>query len=344
MMKLIRFSRADERPSFGVVVADSAVALAVLQERSGILSPPLSDSHAYLAGLPETEQAARQLLAWGEAHLDKLGADERPQLGVVRLHAPVEVVALFDFGLTPRHLKNSAETMMKYEKDNPQTAPMLQAFAKALLSKPAAPTPGVPERLSYYKCNMNSIVGDGQTIPWPLYTSRLDIEPELAAVYGNTLQPLAGFCIFNDVSARDVQAQEFVGGFCLTKDMDKGNQLGPYLVTADEVGNPYALKVVVKVDGQVRYQGSTAEIDHSAEDAFAWLGFISSIQPGTVVGMGTIPDCTGLDHDDFIDPGAEIEIGFERLGSLRCRFAEPARKLLPSRWPLRSALQRFHEV
>ncbi len=226
-MKLIRFSRADERPSFGVVVADRAVALAVLQERSGILSPPLSDSHAYLAGLPETEQAARQLLAWGEAHLDKLGADERPQLGVVRLHAPVEVVALFDFGLTPRHLKNSAETMMKYEKDNPQTAPMLQAFAKALLSKPAAPTPGVPERLSYYKCNMNSIVGDGQTIPWPLYTSRLDIEPELAAVYGNTLQPLAGFCIFNDVSARDVQAQEFVGGFCLTKDMDKGNQLGP---------------------------------------------------------------------------------------------------------------------
>jgi hypothetical protein len=60
------------------------------------------------------------------------------------------------------------------------------------------------------------------------------------------------------------------------------------------------------------------------------------------MGFGTIPDCTGLDHDDFIDPGAEIEIRFERLGSLRCRFAEPARKLLPSRWPLRLALQKFH--
>ena len=44
---------------------------------------------------------------------------------------------------------------MKYEKGNPQTAPILQAFAKALLSKPAAPPPGVPERLSYYKCNMD---------------------------------------------------------------------------------------------------------------------------------------------------------------------------------------------
>jgi 2-keto-4-pentenoate hydratase/2-oxohepta-3-ene-1,7-dioic acid hydratase in catechol pathway len=231
---------------------------------------------------------------------------------------------------------------MRYEKDNPQTAPMLQAFAKMVLTKPPAPPAGVPERLSYYKCNMNSIVGDGETIPWPLYTSRLDIEPELAVVYGNPQQPVAGFCIFNDVSARDVQAQEFIGGFCLTKDMDKGNQLGPYLVTADEVGDPYALEVVVKVDGQVRYQGSTAEIDHKAEEVFAWLGFIASIKPGTVIGFGTIPDCTGLDRDDFIDPGAEIEIRFERLGSLRCRFAEPTAKLLPSRWPLRPALQKFH--
>jgi len=341
-MKLIRFSQGDSTPRFGAVIGDHAVAFSALQQRSGIAGPGLGDSRAYLAGLPETGRAARELAVWGEAHLRELSEGERPRLQDVRLHEPIEVVALFDFGLTPRHLKNSAETLMKFEKVNPQTAPILQAFAKALLTRPAAPPPGVPERLSYYKCNMNSIVGEGETIPWPLYTSRLDIEPELAVVYGNPRQPVAGFCIFNDVSARDVQAQEFIGGFCLTKDMDKGNQLGPYLVTADEVGDPYALEVVVKVDGQVRYQGSTADIDHKAEAVFAWLGFISAIHPGTVMGFGTIPDCTGLDHDDFVDPGAEIEIRFERLGSLRCRFAEPARKLLPSRWPLRPALRKFH--
>ena len=341
-MKLIRFSQGDSRPRFGVVIGDHAIAFATLQQRSGITRPELGDSHAYLAGLPETERAARELAAWGGAHLGEWPEGERPRLQDVRLHEPIEVVALFDFGLTPRHLKNSAETMMKYEKDNPQTAPILKAFAKVVLTKPAAPPPGVPDRLSYYKCNMNSIAGDGETIPWPLYTSRLDIEPELAVVYGNAQQPVAGFCIFNDVSARDVQAQEFIGGFCLTKDMDKGNQLGPCLVTPDELGDPYALEVVVKVDGQVRYQGSTAEIDHKAEDAFSWLGFISSIKPGTVLGFGTIPDCTGLDHDDFIDPGAEIEITFERLGTLRCRFAEPAGKLLPSRWPVRPQMQKYH--
>jgi len=343
-MKLIRFSQGDGKPRFGVLIGEHAVAFSTLQPRSGIIRPDLGDSRAYLAALPASEQAARELAVWGEAHLDEWPEDERPKLRDVRLHEPIEVAALFDFGLTPRHLKSSADTLMKYEKDNPQTAPILQAFAKALLSKSAAPPPGVPKRLSYYKCNMNAIVGDGQTIPWPLYTSRLDIEPELAVVYGNARQPVAGFCIFNDVSARDVQAQELIGGFCLTKDMDTGNQLGPYLVTADEVGDPYALPVVVKVNGQVRYQGSTSEIDHKAEDVFAWLGFISSIKPGTVIGFGTIPDCTGLDHDDFVDPGAEIEIRFERLGTLRCRFAEPAGKLLPSRWPLRPALKKFHDL
>ena len=341
-MKLIRFSQGDAMPRFGVVIGEHAVAFTTLQQRRGTPRPELDDSHAYLAALPASEQAARELAAWGESQLGNWPEAERPKLGDVRLHAPVEVAALFDFGLTPRHLKNSAETLMKYERDNPQTAPILQAFAKMLLNKPPAPPPGVPERLSYYKCNMNSICGDGATIPWPPYTSRLDIEPELAVVYGNAGQPVAGWCIFNDVSARDVQAQEFIGGFCLTKDMDQGNQLGPYLVTADEVGDPYALQVVVEVDGQVRYQGSTAEIDHKAEDAFAWLGFISAIQPGTVVGMGTIPDCTGLDHDDFVGPGAAIEIRFERLGTLRCRFAEPARRLLPSRWPVRPTLQKYH--
>jgi hypothetical protein len=48
------------------------------------------------------------------------------------------------------------------------------------------------------------------------------------------------------------------------------------------------------------------------------------------------------DHDDFIDPGADIQITFERLGTLRCRFAEPAGRLLPSRWPVREPLQKYH--
>ena len=63
---------------------------------------------------------------------------------------------------------------------------------------------------------------------------------------------------------------------------------------------------------------------------------------GTAMGFGTIPVCTGCDHDDFIDPDADIAISFERLGTLRCRFAEPAGKLVASRWPVRPQMQKYH--
>jgi hypothetical protein len=141
-MKLIRFAVGDTRPSFGIVIGDRAVSFSILQHRSGITKPGLSDSRAYLTGLPDSEKTARELLAWGEAHLAELADSEKPKLQAVRLHEPVEIAALFDFGLTPRHLKNSGEVIMKYEKDNPQTSAMLQAFAKAVM----APKPKPPRR------------------------------------------------------------------------------------------------------------------------------------------------------------------------------------------------------
>jgi 2-keto-4-pentenoate hydratase/2-oxohepta-3-ene-1,7-dioic acid hydratase in catechol pathway len=341
-MKLIRFTTADSQaPHFGLLVHDQAVPFLALQRKAGESYADLNNSRSYLANLPKSEGTARKLFDWCERNLGQLDVGERFAVNEVRLLEPVEVAALFDFGLTPRHLKNSVETVMKYEKDNPQTAPLLQAFAKAILAPKPKLGAGQAVPLSYYKCNMNSIVGDGETVPWPAYTARLDIEPELAVVYGNEKQPVAGFCIFNDISARDVQATEFVGGFCLTKDMAKGNQLGPYLVTPDEVGDAYNLGVTVLVNDKVKYRGSTSEISHKAEDVFAWLSSIAPLKSGCVMGFGTIPDCTGCDHDDFIDPGAEIQITFERLGTLHCRFAEPTGKLRPSRWPLREPLEMY---
>ena len=229
--------------------------------------------------------------------------------------------------------------MMKYEKDNPQTAPILQAFAKALLSQAAAPPAGVPERLSYYKCNMNSIVGDGETIPWPLYTSRLDIEPELAVVYGNARQPVAGFCIFNDVSARDVQAQEFIGGFCLTKDMDKGNQLGPCLVTADEVGR--SVRAAGRRSRSTGRSGTRVRRPRSTTRP-------RTSSPGSDSSRPSSPERSWASAPFRTAPASITTTSSIRAprsrsastgsGSLRCRFAEPARQLLPSRWPVRPAL------
>ena len=105
--------------------------------------------------------------------------------------------------------------------------------------------------------------------------------------------------------------------------------------------DPYALDVTVTIDGKERVHVSTSEISHKVEAVFAWLGMVCPVTPGTVIGLGTTPDCTGLDHADFLDPGAIIAISIERLGSLRCRFAEPAGTLLPSRWPVRPSMEKY---
>jgi hypothetical protein len=111
-MKLIRFSHGDSKPRFSVVIGGRAIAFASLQQRRGLTQCDLSDSHAYLGGLPESERAARENAGWGEAHLAELPESERPMRKQVRLHEPIEVAALFDFGLAPRHLKSSGEFIM----------------------------------------------------------------------------------------------------------------------------------------------------------------------------------------------------------------------------------------
>jgi len=79
-MRLVRFVKGEGATSFGLVVGEHAVALRVLQQRSGITHPGLGDSRAYLEGLPETEGVARKLLAWAEAHLGELPEGEKPKL------------------------------------------------------------------------------------------------------------------------------------------------------------------------------------------------------------------------------------------------------------------------
>ena len=85
-MKLIRFTIAGSPiPCFGVVVGDQAVPFAALQNKAGKSSPHLADSRSYLANLPDSERAAKGLLAWGEQHLAELGDGERFVVNAVRL-------------------------------------------------------------------------------------------------------------------------------------------------------------------------------------------------------------------------------------------------------------------
>lgn len=180
----------------------------------------------------------------------------------------------------------------------------------------------------YYKCNRFSVVGPDAEIRWPKGETRLDYELELGLVIGRgghdipasaALNHVFGYVIFNDFSARDLQMREMSAGLgpAKGKDFDTGNVLGPWLVTADEVGDPHALEMVARVNGEERSRGSSGTMHHGFDDILAHISRDETLHPGEFIGSGTIGDGCGLEHGRFLEPGDVVELEIERLGVLR---------------------------
>ncbi|HET6836221.1 MAG TPA: fumarylacetoacetate hydrolase family protein [Acidimicrobiales bacterium] len=185
----------------------------------------------------------------------------------------------------------------------------------------------------YYKANRFSVVGPGAEVRWPSYAQLLDYELELACVIGKPGVDIApeeaaghvfGFTIFNDVSARDAQATEMEGqlGPAKGKDFDTGNVLGPWLVTADEVGDPYDLTMVARVNGEEWSRGHSGTMHHRFEDIIAFVSRSETLHPGEILGSGTVGRGCGLELGRFLNPGDVIELEVERIGVLRNRIVK----------------------
>lgn len=336
-MKLVRFSVPGATPEpapgpggarFGWVRGHEVVSFERASTVRGGTPPELAGVEAWLAALPGSLVLARSVAqSYGDAAADSA-------LAAVRIHPPVpRPPALFDFGLSPRHLRRSALTLIRHEWGPIARACLVPwlALAERRLRRSAA--------MPYYKGNHNAVIGDGDSMGWPAYTSYLDIEPELAVIAGTESMPIAGYTILNDASARDVQMPEMFGsGPARSKDFDHSKGLGPFLVTPDEIPDPLALDVRVRVGERFDWHGSTREYTKTPEDVIRHLRTILSVLPGTVVGMGTIPDCTGLDHDTWIRPGEGISIHFDRLGTLHQQVPAAPANRSASRWRSRRDL------
>ncbi len=241
-MKLMNFD-FEGRSFFGLAIDSFAVPFEFLQQGEMDSSSPFSSMAAYLDHLPESHELASSLQQKA-AELIKAGdTNDLPELDRVKA-GPIlgQPTALIDFGLTPRHLVNSGKTMLKHE-----MGPIKGGIASALIGRRVKKM-SHSDTPPYYKGNHLTVIGDHDEIGWPDYTSYLDIEPELGIVIGSSPDSIAGYTIFNDASARDVQFPEMIGtGPARSKDFANSNGLGPYLVTPDEVGDPLDLKVSVKV-------------------------------------------------------------------------------------------------
>ncbi len=195
---------------------------------------------------------------------------------------------------------------------------------------------GIPRRYreipAYYKGNPATVVGDGATVVWPEYTRLLDYELEIGFYIlrqGRDLRPgdapahIAGYTIFNDFSARDIQIREMDLGLgpAKGKDFDTGNAMGPFLVTPDEVGDPCALKAIARVNGEVWTDSSTRAPQFTPAEIVSYISRSETLYPGDFIGLGTVPDGCGLEHGRWLKPGDDVCLEVENLGTLTNRVA-----------------------
>jgi 2-keto-4-pentenoate hydratase/2-oxohepta-3-ene-1,7-dioic acid hydratase in catechol pathway len=182
----------------------------------------------------------------------------------------------------------------------------------------------------YYKANRFAVIGTDDEVVWPAYSKFLDFELEFGiylkdkvtdAPRDGALKHVFGYTIFNDMSARDAQAVEMEGrlGPAKGKDFDTGNPMGPCLVTADEIPDPYNLTMIARVNGEEWGRGNTNTMYWKFEDLIAFISRSETLYPGEFLGSGTVGNGCGLEHMRFIKPGDLIELEVEHIGVLRNR-------------------------
>ncbi len=188
-----------------------------------------------------------------------------------------------------------------------------------------------PEPIVFSKFT-SCICGPDDPILIPRGSEKTDWEVELGIVIGRparyvtedqAMDHVAGFCVINDVSERAFQ-NERAGQWCKGKGCDHFGPIGPWLVTADEVADPQALRLWLRLNGQTMQDGSTATMVYGVKFLVAYLSQFCTLQPGDIIATGTPPGVgMGLKPPRFLRAGDVVELGIEGLGQQR-QICHPA--------------------
>jgi 2-keto-4-pentenoate hydratase/2-oxohepta-3-ene-1,7-dioic acid hydratase in catechol pathway len=187
----------------------------------------------------------------------------------------------------------------------------------------------------YYKGNPASIGTDGDIVYFPDYADYLDFEFELAAVIGQSgadFSPSAakgaiyGYMIYNDFSARAIQTEEMAVGLgpAKGKDFVGGHVFGPYLVTADEIADPYGLAMVGRVNGETWCESNSSTMHWSFEEMIVHASRSEQLRVGEIFGSGTVGWGSAMERGEQLNSGDEVSLVVEKLGTLtNCVLERP---------------------
>jgi 2-keto-4-pentenoate hydratase/2-oxohepta-3-ene-1,7-dioic acid hydratase in catechol pathway len=186
--------------------------------------------------------------------------------------------------------------------------------------------PKLPEHPVFFTKAVTSVCAPEDEIPLdPRVTKQLDYEVELAYIVGRTAKNIAredamgyifGYTIVNDVSARELQNQHLQ--FFKGKSLDRSCPMGPCIVTADEIPDPTALGLRLRLNGETRQDSTVADLIFDIATTLAVLSLGQTVEPGTIVSTGT-PSGVGMGRTppEYLKPGDVMEAEVDRIGVLR---------------------------
>jgi acylpyruvate hydrolase len=181
-----------------------------------------------------------------------------------------------------------------------------------------------PEYPTFFCKTGNTVVGPDAPIVIPPETAQADFEAEMAVVIGRRTRRVpertaigyvAGYTIFNDVSARDYQKR--TSQWMIGKSFDTFGPMGPALVTADEIPDPHHLDLSLTLNGVRRQQTNTRHLIFSIPFLIAYLSAVMTLEPGDVIATGTPARTEAAPGESgFLKPGDVIRIEMEKIGEL----------------------------
>lgn len=252
-------------------------------------------------------------------------------------------------------LISSADTeLWKRVADALTTAPVSYALTDVKLSAPYRPTgtifaaganyadhaeearkagalDGLPDRPVIFSKALSSVCGpDCDVELWSNLTQELDYEVELGAVIGKggrtipesaALDHIFGYTVVNDISARDVQQGRPGGQWFLGKSMDTFCPIGPWIVTADEIGNPHDLDITLTLNGDLRQKSDTSFLLFSVDELVSEISNYATLSPGDLIATGT-PAGVGASAAPprFLVDGDVLEAFVGGIGTLKSRI------------------------
>lgn len=179
----------------------------------------------------------------------------------------------------------------------------------------------------------NTLVGHNQPVIYPKASNRVDYEVELAVIIGKrgkyikaekAMDHVFGYTILNDISFRDKQfppenpyGMRWVHG----KGMDTAAPMGPWIVTKDEIENPYNLKLTLKVNGEIRQEGYTEDMIFKIDKIIEYISNGITLKPGDIISTGT-PQGVALATGKYLKPGDIMEAEITKIGILRNKIVE----------------------